>query len=448
MCGVREAGRVSGISDRLAGREFASPALQPQPQDVRSQRNAHRRCEDVQETRRRELHAGGQRIERHVLLVRQTLGKHAQHTPDTMVDHGRPAVALKGSRDPRLNGLCAQTLPWAKLGAPLGHSVCIDDHYVMSRLIAEAATQIALSIDKRNQDVGSVRIDLVPRVRLHEDCATVVPSRGSATAKPQRSRQGKHELHAMVPVQVAPRSRAPHEQRPWTRKRLGVRARCSWKQHQRILARVAAAGLFKIVERHRRTFGTRLENVSKEVVMAPFVVMLTVLGFSRALGWIGWRAAVSWRVALRVALAAMFVFTAVTHFHPQTRPDLVRMVPPALPSPELLVTLTGVLELAGAAGLLMRSRRNAAAVALMVLLAAMFPANVYAAHEGLLVGGQPASPLFWRLPLQLFWMWALWWVRRDDVLWNGPRQIPTGEREKARPTAVNTDTRNTSSVGC
>jgi len=42
--------------------------------------------------------------------------------------------------------------------------------------------------------------------------------------------------------------------------------------------------------------------------------------------------------ALSFALAAMFVFTAVSHFHPRTRPDLIRMVPASLPAPELLVT--------------------------------------------------------------------------------------------------------------
>ena len=38
----------------------------------------------------------------------------------------------------------------------------------------------------------------------------------------------------------------------------------------------------------------------------------------------------------------MFLFTAVSHFHPQTRPDLIQMVPPALPEPAALVTATGL----------------------------------------------------------------------------------------------------------
>jgi len=57
---------------------------------------------------------------------------------------------------------------------------------------------------------------------------------------------------------------------------------------------------------------------------------------------------------------------------------MIAIVPPRLPSPGLLVTVTGVLELLGAAGLLYPPTRVAAAVCLFVLMLVMFPANVYA----------------------------------------------------------------------
>jgi uncharacterized membrane protein len=49
-------------------------------------------------------------------------------------------------------------------------------------------------------------------------------------------------------------------------------------------------------------------------------------------------------------------------------------------SPRLLVTITGVLELLGAAGLLYPPTRVAAAVCLFLLMLVMFPTNVYAAR--------------------------------------------------------------------
>ena len=146
--------------------------------------------------------------------------------------------------------------------------------------------------------------------------------------------------------------------------------------------------------------------------MAPLIVMLAVWLIARAVGAAGvWVHADSWTNALRIGLAAMFVFTAVSHFHPRTRPDLVRMVPASLPAPAMLVTITGVLELLGAIGLMVPLALPWAAYGLIALLVAMFPANVRAAREGLIVAGRRATPLVWRLPLQLFWIAALWWVR-------------------------------------
>ena len=146
--------------------------------------------------------------------------------------------------------------------------------------------------------------------------------------------------------------------------------------------------------------------------MAPLIVMIAAWLVGRLMGSVGvLPQADSWTGALRIALAMMFMFTAVSHFHPRTRPDLIRMVPEGLPAPALAVTATGVLELLGAVGLLVPATVPAAAYGLMALLVAMFPANVHAARKGLMIAGRHATPLLWRLPLQLFWISALWWVR-------------------------------------
>ena len=147
--------------------------------------------------------------------------------------------------------------------------------------------------------------------------------------------------------------------------------------------------------------------------MAPLIVMVIAWGVVRGIGAAGWlSAADSWVGALRFALAVMFVFTAISHFHPRTRGDLVRMVPAIFPAPALLVAVTGVLEFAGAVGLLIPQLVVPAAYGLIALLAAMVPANIHAARTGLMIAGRRASPLIWRLPLQLFWIGALWWVAR------------------------------------
>ena len=53
--------------------------------------------------------------------------------------------------------------------------------------------------------------------------------------------------------------------------------------------------------------------------------------------------------------------------------------------------------------------REAAAIALIVMLVALFPANIRAVREGLTVGGRPATQLWLRAPMQVFFVGLLWW---------------------------------------
>jgi uncharacterized membrane protein len=105
----------------------------------------------------------------------------------------------------------------------------------------------------------------------------------------------------------------------------------------------------------------------------------------------------TWLSSARAALATMFVFTAVSHFAPM-RKDLIAMVPPWLPRPDLLVLLTGVAELVGAVALLIPATRFWASLALIVLLLLMLPANVSAARRGVRLRGRPPTPLWVRFP--------------------------------------------------
>ena len=108
-------------------------------------------------------------------------------------------------------------------------------------------------------------------------------------------------------------------------------------------------------------------------------LVLGTLG-ARLVGWLGVDYVDSWPQAAAVGLAAMFVMTGIAHFVNPLRRDMIAIVPPRLPAAGPLVTITGVLELVGSAGLLYPPTRVAAAVCLFVLMLVMFPANVYAAR--------------------------------------------------------------------
>lgn len=131
--------------------------------------------------------------------------------------------------------------------------------------------------------------------------------------------------------------------------------------------------------------------------MAPFVVLVIGFLLARLAGLIGVDAVDSWQPALRVGLALMFLFTGISHFHPKLRGEIIDMVPPTLPRADLLVTLTGALELAGAIGLLIPATATWAAWALVLLLIALYPANVSAARRKVAQGDPIGPRTLWQL---------------------------------------------------
>jgi uncharacterized membrane protein len=112
-----------------------------------------------------------------------------------------------------------------------------------------------------------------------------------------------------------------------------------------------------------------------------------------------------WWAALRVALCVMFLLTASAHWG-MRRADLIRMVPPTFPRADLLVTFTGICEIVGAIGLLIPAVAPYAAIGLMLMLLAIFPANVRAAREKLSIAGTPATPIVARTLIQVVFVMA------------------------------------------
>jgi len=103
----------------------------------------------------------------------------------------------------------------------------------------------------------------------------------------------------------------------------------------------------------------------------------------------------------RGVLAAIFVFAGVMHF--AATEAYVRIMPPWLPLHRELVLLSGVFQVAGGVGLLVPRTRRAAGIGLVLLLIAVFPANVQMLLNARAAGASPsAQALLWaRLPLQL-----------------------------------------------
>jgi len=144
-------------------------------------------------------------------------------------------------------------------------------------------------------------------------------------------------------------------------------------------------------------------------LVAPLLLLVAALLALRAAGALGVSPLADWPTAGRFALAVMFAFTAAAHFGRQ-KEDLVRMVPTWMLSPRRVIAITGVLELLGGLGLLLPITAPLAGICLAVLLMAMFPANVNAARRQVMIGGKPATPLWFRTLIQVVFIAALLWV--------------------------------------
>lgn len=114
-----------------------------------------------------------------------------------------------------------------------------------------------------------------------------------------------------------------------------------------------------------------------------------------------------------VPLGLVFILAGALHFLMPA--SYLRIMPPFLPHGLALVYLSGVAEVLGGLGVLKRRWRRAAGLGLIVLLVAVFPANV----QMLLLAEAAKAPMWkeallsLRLPLQgalIAWVWV---VTRD-----------------------------------
>jgi uncharacterized membrane protein len=151
------------------------------------------------------------------------------------------------------------------------------------------------------------------------------------------------------------------------------------------------------------------------VVIGVLAVSLLVF---RLLGLLGVRRFATWRVSAAHALAAMLVVTASAHFVPAgvtfmpNHADMVNMVPPFVPFPGFMVYASGVLELLGAAGLVLSGTRRAAGISLAVLFVLLLPANIHAAVSDAPFNGEAATPLWLRIPEQVLYIAIALWATR------------------------------------
>lgn len=123
------------------------------------------------------------------------------------------------------------------------------------------------------------------------------------------------------------------------------------------------------------------------------------------------------------ALALFMFFFGLSHFYKQD--ELVLMLPQIIPLKEMIVFITGMIEIALAIGLLFSSTRRWAGIILAMYLVAVFPANIFKAMNEIDITGTLSSPVMsWvRLAFQpLFIVWALYCSKTQGLKMNNKVQ--------------------------
>lgn len=147
------------------------------------------------------------------------------------------------------------------------------------------------------------------------------------------------------------------------------------------------------------------------VLLGAFLISLLILKVIKK----------KWMLALagRMAMSIMLVFTGVAHFiYPE---GMVLMLPDFIPFKTEMIYLTGVVEIAGAIGLLIPKIQKLSSWLLIVFFILILPANIHAAikHVSLKTAdfsGSGTEYLWFRIPLQvLFIAWVYYFGIRKGV---------------------------------
>ena len=111
-----------------------------------------------------------------------------------------------------------------------------------------------------------------------------------------------------------------------------------------------------------------------------------------------------------------FLYLSAGSLHFLLTPTYMRIMPSYLPAHRELVLLSGAAEMLGGAGVLTPASRRPAAWGLILLLLAVFPANLTMITDHSRFPAVPLWAAWTRLPLQLpliYWAWL--YTRKENA---------------------------------
>src|SRR5678815_2817866 len=144
--------------------------------------------------------------------------------------------------------------------------------------------------------------------------------------------------------------------------------------------------------------------------MKPLLVLLTVFGITTFISIVFYHQC-NLELSGNFAMSIMLFFTAIGHF--AFNKGMAMMLPPFIPFKKVIVYATGLIEILAGVGLLIKPYRHTTSFLLIIFFILILPANIYAAvhkvnHEKGNYSGNDVKYLWFRIPLQIFfieWVW-------------------------------------------
>lgn len=148
--------------------------------------------------------------------------------------------------------------------------------------------------------------------------------------------------------------------------------------------------------------------------MTVFILIFVFTGILFLAKKLGVSSLGNFKNCARIATGMTFIFTGISHF---VAPDtFMKLMPPPIPEPLLMIYISGFFEILGGIGLIVSKTKRLAGYGLILLLMAVFPANVYVARENVQLGGFMNYSFYqwFRLPLQFVLIWWVWWTAKEN----------------------------------
>jgi len=139
------------------------------------------------------------------------------------------------------------------------------------------------------------------------------------------------------------------------------------------------------------------------VLLVSFLIGIFIIRFAKK--------KYDFALSARISMSIMLIFTAIGHF--VFTKGMATMIPEIIPYKEVIVYITGVLEILFAIGLLLPKLQTSTGWVLIAFFVSVLPANIYASLNNINYqtgesNGNGLEYLWFRIPLQclfIFWVY-------------------------------------------